>query len=46
MAGIKQLLNLIARGREGKNKGISTGLSKLDSVMYGIQENYIYTIGH
>lgn len=45
MAGIKQLLNLIARGREGKNKGISTGLSKLDSVMYGIQENYIYTIG-
>lgn len=43
--GISQLSALIKRGQEGKNIGISTGMKKLDSVIYGIQRKFIYTIG-
>jgi len=42
---IKNLFNTIKKGKEGKNIGISTGLSKLDSIIYGIQKGYLYTIG-
>lgn len=43
--GVKQLFNLIKRGKQGKNIGISTGSPKVDSVIYGIQRQYLYTIG-
>lgn len=42
---IKQLLENIQRGKQGKNIGISTGKPKLDSIIYGIQRKYLYTIG-
>lgn len=42
---INKLLQAIDKGKEGKNIGISTGLPKLDSIIYGIQKRYLYTIG-
>jgi len=41
----KKLLKAIKNGKDGKNVGIPTGLKKLDSVIYGIQRRYLYTIG-
>lgn len=43
--GVKQLLRNIEEGRSGRNIGISTGLPIIDSIIYGIQRKYIYTIG-
>ena len=43
--GVSQLFKLIDSGKEGKNIGISTGSKKIDSVIYGIQKRYLYTIG-
>lgn len=43
--GVKQLFNIIKKGKSGKNVGISTGSPKLDGVLYGIQRKYLYTIG-
>lgn len=43
--GVTQLLNNIKRGKEGRNIGISTGLPDIDSIIYGIQRKYLYTIG-
>ena len=43
--GIKRLLENIEAGKRGKNIGISTGLSVIDSVIFGIQKKYLYTIG-
>lgn len=43
--GVKKLYKNIKRGKLGQNIGISTGMPKLDSVIYGIQKNYLYTIG-
>lgn len=40
-----QLKKEIESGRQGKNIGISTGLPKLDSVIYGVQRKYLYLIG-
>ena len=40
-----QLNSLIQKGRKGKNIGISTGLPKLDSIIYGIQRRYLYLVG-
>ncbi len=42
---IKQFKQEIEKGRSGKNIGISTGLPKLDSIIYGIQRKYLYLIG-
>lgn len=42
---IKQLDSLVERGEQGKNIGISTGMKKLDKILYGIQRKFIYTIG-
>lgn len=42
---VKQLLNYIALGKQGRNIGISTGLPTIDSVIYGIQKKYLYTVG-
>lgn len=42
--GVKQLLANIKKGKSGKNIGISTGLSKLDSIIYGIQRKYLYVV--
>lgn len=41
----KNLFDAINRGRAGKNIGVSTGLPKLDSVIFGIQKKCLYTIG-
>ncbi len=43
--GIKNLLNNIEQGSLGKNIGISTGLPIIDSLIYGIQKKYLYTVG-
>lgn len=42
--GVKQLLANIKKGKSGKNIGISTGLTKLDSIIYGIQRKYLYVV--
>lgn len=43
--GSIHFLDAVKRGRKGKNIGISTGISKLDSVIFGIQKSMLYTIG-
>lgn len=43
--GVKQLLQNIEAGKKGRNIGISTGLPVLDSIIFGIQRKYLYTIG-
>lgn len=43
--GVSRLLANVKRGKLGKNKGISTGIPKLDAVIYGIQRKHLYTIG-
>ena len=43
--GVKSLLEYIERGKSGKNIGISTGLPVIDSLIYGIQRRYLYTVG-
>lgn len=42
--GVKQLYSNIKNGKLGKNIGISTGIPKLDSIIYGIQRKYLYVI--
>jgi len=44
MNDINILWKLIKNGREGKNKGISTGLHKLDKIIGGIQPSRYYLI--
>ena len=34
----------INRGREGLNAGLSTGLSKLDGLVYGIQRRWMEVV--
>lgn len=41
---ISTLYNTIKAGKEGANKGISTGLPKLDSLTYGIQRKWMTVI--
>jgi replicative DNA helicase len=43
--GVKRLLENIESGKKGRNIGISTGMTTLDSVIFGIQRKYLYTIG-
>ncbi len=43
--GVNQLLHNIEEGRKGRNIGISTGLPVIDSIIYGVQRKYLYTIG-
>lgn len=43
--GVKRLLENIEAGKQGKNIGISTGMPVIDSVIFGIQKKYLYTIG-
>ena len=42
---VNSLINNVKRGKDGKNIGISTGMDKLDNIIYGIQKKYLYTIG-
>lgn len=42
---VQKLLENIEKGISGKNIGISTGLPVIDSLIYGIQKKYIYTVG-
>ena len=43
--GVTRLFENIEEGRKGRNIGISTGLPMIDSLIYGIQRKYLYTIG-
>jgi len=43
--GVDKLFNNIEEGKLGRNIGISTGMPAIDSVLYGIQRKYLYTIG-
>lgn len=42
---VDNLINNVTRGKDGKNIGISTGMDKLDNLIYGIQKKYLYTVG-
>jgi hypothetical protein len=41
----ESLFKNIYRGKQGLNKGIPTGIPKLDAVTFGLQRKYHYTIG-
>ena len=41
----ERLFKSIYRGKQGLNKGIPTGIPKLDKVTFGLQRKYHYTIG-
>lgn len=43
--GVNRLFENIEEGKKGRNIGISTGLPMIDSLIYGIQRKYLYTIG-
>lgn len=45
MSVTNRLYKIIERGKEGSNKGLSTGLPKLDKIIYGIQRRCFTTIG-
>lgn len=45
MNGVDSLYENIQKGKDGKNIGVSTGIPKLDSIIYGIQQKYLYVIG-
>lgn len=45
MQNLRNFKAEIETGRKGKNVGISTGLPKLDSLIYGIQKSTLYLIG-
>lgn len=46
MSGIvSRLYDSIKRGKEGKNKGISTGFDRLDKYTFGLQRKYLTVIG-
>ena len=40
----KNLLDLINKGREGRNRGLSTGLPKLDNLISGVQRGWLYSV--
>ena len=44
MAELDILWDLIEKGKKGENKGLSTGLSKLDSIIGGLQPSRYYCI--
>lgn len=44
MSHLNLLWHLIKQGKEGKNKGLSTGLPKLDSIIGGLQQSRYYCI--
>ena len=41
---VESLFSSINRGREGLNAGLSTGLSKLDGLVYGIQRRWMEVV--
>lgn len=43
--GVDKLISSINDGQSGRNIGISTGLLTIDSIIYGIQRKYLYTVG-
>ena len=38
-------MEMIESGREGNNMGLSTGIKKLDDLIYGVQRKWIYVVG-
>ncbi len=42
---VDKLYDFIYQGKQGRNKGLSTGMPKLDSVTYGIQKGWFTVIG-
>ena len=40
----QRLMDMIESGREGKNMGLSTGIKKLDDLIYGDQRKWIYVV--
>jgi len=43
--GSKSFLHAVKQGKRGRNLGVSTGLEKLDSIIYGTQKKCLITIG-
>lgn len=41
----ENLFKSVYRGKQGLNRGLSTGIPKLDAVTFGLQRKYHYTIG-
>lgn len=44
MSYIVDFMKQVEEGRKGHNIGLSTGIQKLDSVIYGVQRSNITTI--
>lgn len=44
MSYIVDFMKQVEEGRKGHNIGLSTGIEKLDSVIYGVQRSNITTI--
>lgn len=42
---VEKLVANIEKGSRGENVGISTGLPVIDSIIFGIQKGYLYTVG-
>ena len=45
MSLISDFMHLVDEGKKGNNIGLSTGLSKLDKIVYGVQRRNITLIG-
>lgn len=41
----KRLMDMIEDGRKGNNMGLSTGIPKLDGLIYGVQRKWMYVVG-
>ena len=41
----KRLIDMVDDGRKGNNMGLSTGIPKLDGLIYGVQRRWMYVIG-
>lgn len=39
-----KLMEMVENGREGNNMGLSTGLPKLDGLIYGVQRKWFYLV--
>jgi len=45
MEAVDELFSHIEKGMRGHNIGVSTGIPKLDNIIFGTQQSYLYTIG-
>ena len=44
MSVTDRLYKSIIKGKEGRNIGLSTGIPKVDSIVYGVQRGYVTVV--